>query len=153
MEGDGRKRKWGTEKRVFQEKWFDNYFFTEVNGKAICLICQESIAVMKDYHLKQHFDTKHSATHSKYTGIARKDKARQLKAKLCAQQGALTRTSLVQESVTRVSYGVAELIAKRGKAFSSGEFVKECLTLAADALCPAKSDLFKSISLSRNTIT
>lgn len=153
MEGEGRKRKWGTEKRIFQEKWCDSYFFTDVNGKAICLICQESVAVMKDYNLKRHFDTKHSAAHSKYTGIARKDKARELKAKLCAQQGTLTRTSLAQESVTRVSYGIAQLIAKRGKAFATGEFVKECLTLAADALCPAKKDLFKSISLSRNTIT
>ena len=34
-------------------------FFTNFGSKAVCLICQESVAVFTEYNLKRHFLTKH----------------------------------------------------------------------------------------------
>jgi len=45
-----KKLKISDESRIFQEKWSNSYFFIRVKEKAICLTCQESIAVMKEYN-------------------------------------------------------------------------------------------------------
>ena len=37
-----KKRKVIDECRVFNENWKTKYFFTELDGKAICVICQQS---------------------------------------------------------------------------------------------------------------
>ena len=35
-------------------------FFTVVNGKAVCLICKNTVSVFKEYNLERHFNTKHA---------------------------------------------------------------------------------------------
>ena len=52
-----KKRKIEDESRVFQAKWTDLYFFTDFNKKPICLICKESISVLKEYNIKRHYET------------------------------------------------------------------------------------------------
>ena len=42
------KRKISDEFRVFQEKWTSLYLFVQVKQKPVCLVCHESIAVMKE---------------------------------------------------------------------------------------------------------
>jgi len=42
-----KKRKISGESCLFQEKWSNSYLFVQVQQKAVYLICQESIAVMK----------------------------------------------------------------------------------------------------------
>ncbi|RXN17132.1 general transcription factor II-I repeat domain-containing 2-like protein [Labeo rohita] len=88
-----------------------------------------------------------------YSGEARKQKANELLAKLRFEQSALLRPSTAQESATRASYQISSLIAKSGRAFATGEFVKECLAVAAEAVCPSQVRMFSQISLSRNTVT
>ena len=57
-----KKRKVDTEYRVFNKKWGETYFFVEAdNHTANCLICSESIAVLKEYNLRCHYDTKHQS--------------------------------------------------------------------------------------------
>lgn len=34
--------------------------FTEVAGKPVCLLCGESVAVMKEFNLRRHHETKHA---------------------------------------------------------------------------------------------
>ncbi len=51
------------------------------------------------------------------------------------------------------SYQISALIAKSGRAFATGEFVKECLAVAAEAVCPSQVRMFSQISLSINTVT
>ena len=43
-----KKRKVDTESRIFQEKWTIDYFFTQINEKPVCLLCLESVSVMKE---------------------------------------------------------------------------------------------------------
>ena len=44
------------------------------------------------------------------------------------------------------------MIAKAGKPFAEGEFIKECMLQAASIVCPEKRAQFASISLSPNTV-
>ncbi|KAJ8896399.1 hypothetical protein PR048_001743 [Dryococelus australis] len=60
------------------------------------------------------------------------------------------------EASVRVSYAIAELIAKliakNCKYYSDSEFVKQCLVKTAEIVCFEKVKNFRNISLSRNTI-
>lgn len=57
-----RKRKVDSECRLFKEEWAWKYFFTEYNGKPICLICNEAVAVFKEFNVARHFNSKHAKT-------------------------------------------------------------------------------------------
>ncbi len=146
-------RRWHTDKRNLKKVWQDEFLFTEVKSKAVCLVCKQSVAVLKEYNIRRHYETKHSAAFSKYNGEERKKKANELLAKLRSEQSGLLRPSSAQESATRASYQISALIAKSGRAFATGEFVKECLAVAAEAVCPSQVRMFSQISLSRNTVT
>uniref|UniRef100_A0A3P9LV82 SPIN-DOC-like zinc-finger domain-containing protein n=1 Tax=Oryzias latipes TaxID=8090 RepID=A0A3P9LV82_ORYLA len=74
----------------FKQKWEDDYFFAEISSKAVCLICQQSVAVLKEYNIRRHYETKH-AVFSRYKGEARKKKSSELLSKLRSQQATLTR--------------------------------------------------------------
>ena len=52
-----KKRKVDTESRTFQEKWTIDYFFTQINEKPVCLLCSESVSVMKEYNVRRHYVT------------------------------------------------------------------------------------------------
>ena len=71
------KRKVDDEHRQFQERWTLQYFFVEFGGNAICLICKEKLAVLKEYNLKRHYTTKHGEQYEKYSGDDRKRRAEQ----------------------------------------------------------------------------
>ncbi len=65
-------RRWHTDKRNFKKVWQDEFLFTEVKSKAVCLVCKQSVAVLKEYNIRRHYETKHSAAFSKYNGEERK---------------------------------------------------------------------------------
>ncbi|GFY64669.1 proteinral transcription factor ii-i repeat domain-containing protein 2a [Trichonephila inaurata madagascariensis] len=72
--------------------------------------------------------------------------------RLKSQQSLFIKANTEQESATRASFRVALEIAKRGKSFTDGEMIKECLIAVAEEICPEKVNLFKSVSLSANTV-
>lgn len=47
------------------------FFLTEVNSKAICLDCKQSVAILKDYNIRHNYETKPPAAFSKYRGKVR----------------------------------------------------------------------------------
>lgn len=49
---DRKKRKYNNDCRIFNEKRSINYFFIEINGKAVCLVCRETV-------FKRHYESKH----------------------------------------------------------------------------------------------
>ncbi|XP_027136159.1 extracellular calcium-sensing receptor-like [Larimichthys crocea] len=53
-----KKRRVDTECRIFQEKFTNSYFFTEMNGKTMCLVCMQQVAVLKEYNLKHHYESR-----------------------------------------------------------------------------------------------
>ena len=53
--------------------------------------------------------------------------------------------TLAQKNATCASYQISELIAKSGRAYSCGDFVKQCLTVAADTVGPNLAQAFSQI--------
>ena len=57
------------------------------------------------------------------------------------------------QASTHASYVVAYKIAKRGKPFLEGEFVRDCVLKVAEIVCPDKQRAFQNVGLSWMTIT
>ena len=148
-----KKRKVDTESRIFQEKWTIDYFFTQINEKPVCLLCSESVSVMIEYNVRRHYVTKHSAKYDSFQGERRKEKVQNMIRNLKQQQSIFTKKSDNADNLLRASYIVSEKIAKHSKNYSDGEFVKDCLIVVAECLCPEKKNDFDNICLSRRTIT
>ena len=115
-------------------------------------MCGDNVAVLKEYNLKRHYETKHEPDYSKYEDKLRDDKIEELKLMLNKQQTLFYKVNKESETAVRASYVIAEEIAKKRKPFSDGEFIKDCMMRAAEIVCPDKKQCFLNISLSRNTI-
>lgn len=135
----------------FQTRWENEYFFKEINGKGVCLICNEDVAMMKEYNVRRHYETKHQS-YASCTGAERTQKFKQMAGSLQAQQQFFFGANKVQENATAASYEVAKLIAQHGKLFSRGDFIKQCLVKVTEIMCPEKVQDFNNVSLSRNTV-
>lgn len=146
-----KKRKVDSEGRRFKDKWKMEYFFTEIRNNCVCLICQETVAVFKEFNIKRHYQTKH-ANYDKLAGNQRREKLKQLEAVLMAQQRFFTRARESNENATKASYEVATLIAKHCKPFTEGEFIKDCVMKMVEKICPEKKQEFANVCLARNTV-
>ncbi|XP_076057518.1 general transcription factor II-I repeat domain-containing protein 2-like [Oratosquilla oratoria] len=148
-----KKRKVDAEFRVFNEEWGVKYFFVETKDqKASCVICSESVAVLKEYNLRRHYETKHLSTYSKFSGKLRSEKYESMKRCLETHRNLFTRKFAENESVIRTSCKIVHKMAERGKPFTDSNFIKECMMEAANDLCPEKAYLFGSISLSASSV-
>ena len=67
----GKRRKVHDEGRTFKSAWTEKYIFVEHCSKPVCLICQTSIAVMREFSEKRHYETRHSK-YKEYVGENRK---------------------------------------------------------------------------------
>nr|XP_006115076.1 general transcription factor II-I repeat domain-containing protein 2A-like [Pelodiscus sinensis]XP_025036450.1 general transcription factor II-I repeat domain-containing protein 2A-like [Pelodiscus sinensis] len=141
-----------TECHVFNEKWTNEYFIVAVKCKPICLICREVISVLKKSNLERHYNTKH-IEYEEYQGQLREDKIKELQKNLNTQQTIFTKRQKEMDSVMQASYVVNELIKKRNRPHSDGEFIKECIVATAALLAPEKLRLFESMNLSRRTVS
>lgn len=45
-----------------------DYFVIEFDGKAFCLLCSNTIAMLKEYSTCQHYQPTHSSKYSQLTG-------------------------------------------------------------------------------------
>ena len=81
-----KKRKVDSECRAFNKDWMPKYFFTGVGKNAVCLMCSESVAVLKEYNMSRHYATKHAGYGSTLSAAERQTKATELDRKLVKQQ-------------------------------------------------------------------
>ena len=130
-----------------------NTFLLNVIQCVVCLICNESVSVCKEYNLRRHYDTKHSKTYNQFVNEVRKEKSIKLKNKLFEQQDLLKRGNTETENAAIASYEVSLLLAKNCKPFSDGEIIKESLEIVFRNICPEKLKILNNISPSRQTIT
>uniref|UniRef100_A0A668UY73 DUF4371 domain-containing protein n=1 Tax=Oreochromis aureus TaxID=47969 RepID=A0A668UY73_OREAU len=115
-------RKVDSESRAFQRQWVTEYMFTDIAGKPVCLFSRANVAVIKEFNLRRHYETK------------RQDKLKNLNA---------------DEAVVKASLIVAEEIAKSARPFTT---LKSCMMTVCDVLCPDKTQILANVSLRRNTI-
>jgi ribosomal protein S4 len=98
--------------------------------------------MFKECKLKQHYNTKHAGKYENLQGQIRKDTASDLRKRLISQQTLMTKSKNDSEIAVKASYAVSEIIAKRLKPYSDGEFVlKKCLEVVGDIICPEKKKL------------
>ena len=81
------KRKIDSECRVFNPQWTHDYFFVQCKEKAVCLICQETVAVFKEYNLRRHYESRHKDKYDSLQGQMRADKLSKLKSGLLFDLG------------------------------------------------------------------
>uniref|UniRef100_A0A8C8WP60 SPIN-DOC-like zinc-finger domain-containing protein n=1 Tax=Panthera leo TaxID=9689 RepID=A0A8C8WP60_PANLE len=140
------------EHRMFQEKWERAYFFVEVKNSPVCLICNQTLSVSKEYNLRRHYETNHSKHFDRYTEEMRDEKLNELKKGLNFLQHLSSNTNKLSDAAVKCSYVISEKIARASKPFTDGEFIKDCLLSAAEILCPEQKPAFANISLTGNTV-
>lgn len=146
-----RKRKGDFQNRKFQDSWTDDYCFIYHNDTVTCLICSAKIAVAKEYNVRRHYETKHK-NFASIKGYERSHKIEQLRKSFSSQSNFFQKHTTELDSYVEVSLGVAEIIAREGRPFTDGDFVKKCLLIASDKLCPEATKKFEKVSLNRMTI-
>lgn len=147
-----KKRKVDLERRIFNPEW-EKYFFIERFGQAQCLICLKTLAVLKEYNVRRHWETEHHS--SKFASMSvteRKDAIVRLSGNLEKQTSLFRKQNAEAEKVTRASYEVSRILARRMKPFADGDFIKECLLAVVDSVCPEQRSAFENVSLSSRTV-
>ena len=87
----------------------------KANDKALCLICRDSVAVLKEYNICRHYESKHGSSYSHITGAERTKKFESFQHSLHSQQAVFSKKISENETSTRASYKVAYVLAKKGK--------------------------------------
>ena len=105
-----KKRKLANEGRVFNEKWLKNYFMMEDNGKPLCLVCKEVVAVMKKYNDKRRYETQHKMQYEEYHGKTRIEIADCLKREYQKQKKVHSSFIKPQTTNTVASYEIALML-------------------------------------------
>ncbi len=147
-----KKRKISQENRQFLPIWESLYFFTMQNSKLTCLICRDTISVLKEYNVRRH----HESKHKDFKFLSKEQRTIKLnnyKTGLHEQQSTLRAAITNPLATIRSSYHIASIIAKRMKPFSDGEFAKECIETVVNEITPDNNRLFSKICLSRQTIS
>uniref|UniRef100_A0A8D0G0A3 SPIN-DOC-like zinc-finger domain-containing protein n=1 Tax=Sphenodon punctatus TaxID=8508 RepID=A0A8D0G0A3_SPHPU len=152
MMSSSKKRKVDQEGRLFKERWTVSYFFVNMNGKPMCLICNKFVAVMKEYNIRRHYNANHGAKYDEYTGKLREDICAELAESLRQHQSLFAYAPPVNLGALKASYVIAHQIAVSSKSFSEGEFLNSCMLKAAEIMCPDVCQAFASIPLSAQTV-
>ncbi|XP_062373410.1 general transcription factor II-I repeat domain-containing protein 2-like [Sardina pilchardus] len=146
------KRKVDFENRGFQERWEAEYMFTDIKGKPVCLVCGADVAVIKEYNLRRHYETRHQEKYKDMNIQQKLQKVVELKRSLVAQQTMFAKAKSQNDAALKASFVVVEEIAKSARPFTEGEFLKTCMLKVCDVVCPDKRQAFLNVSLSRNTV-
>jgi hypothetical protein len=119
----------------------------------LCLICKESVVVIKEYRptTKIHYSTKNSQFEG-FQGQLKNNTMETLKEILTGQY-IFFKNRLEAENIVRASFVANEKIVKHSKSCSDGEFVKECLVAVVNISCPNNFNNMHTISISRRAVT
>ena len=127
-----KKRKVDLENRQFKTEWTDKYCFflpDHANSKPTCLICMQTVAVIKSDNLKRHFNCSHAASFNgsfPETSEQRKQKIASMLASYKRSVSTICKTASAQESATAASLHVSWTLAKAKKPFADAELIKQC---------------------------
>uniref|UniRef100_A0A9J8DFF8 SPIN-DOC-like zinc-finger domain-containing protein n=1 Tax=Cyprinus carpio carpio TaxID=630221 RepID=A0A9J8DFF8_CYPCA len=137
-----KKRKVDSENRAFNQEWTDSYMFILPTGssKPVCLICSETVAIIKSGNVKRHYETKHKSFDQTYPlkSALRAQKINDLKAQYDRSSRILTHSFTAQQRANECSLKVAWILGKHKKPFTDGGVVKECMSAVAETLFEGK---------------
>ena len=115
--------------RTFQPSWTEEWGF--VFQKDMCTLCLENV-VCRTSSVKRHFETKHKTTFKDEA-----DKAESIKRAVSGygkQANTLKAFATANNDSTEASYRIAHCIAKHGKPFTDGEYIKEAFLCSSEVL-------------------
>uniref|UniRef100_A0A3Q1GNQ4 HAT C-terminal dimerisation domain-containing protein n=1 Tax=Acanthochromis polyacanthus TaxID=80966 RepID=A0A3Q1GNQ4_9TELE len=112
-----------------------------INAKPVCLICNEIVAVCKEYNIWRHYDTKHGKFREAFPlqSEARHQKIKSLAAGYCYSSKILVRGLTAQQKVTSASLKAAWVLARHNKPFTDAEIFKEVMVAVLEELASDKS--------------
>ena len=142
-----KQRKTEDENREFRVDWTENFaFIRNLNGHPACLICKEKFAHNKKSNLDilQHasFSTKYPA------GDARKKAVEELQKSQESSTSVFNNWMQSSSNINMASFVVSQEIAKRGKPYTDGEYIKSCFINASEELFrdfKNKADILKKL--------
>ena len=125
-------------KRAFDAAWEHEYFFcySEHDQKAMCLICRESVADLKRYNVKRHYDLKHN----KYFDgayVGKDERMKEFKKRFDAYLGETKRVSVFTNTsshLNEASYRICYLLAQHQVPLTHAELFKKAFMASAKVL-------------------
>lgn len=150
MATERKRRKTEDENREFRVEWTENFAFVRnSNGHPTCLICKEKFSHNKKSNLERHFTSKHASFSTKYpVGDARKKAVEELQKSHDSSTSVFNNWMQSSCNVNMASFVVSQEIAKRGKPYTDGEYIKSCFINASEKLFrdfKNKADILKKI--------
>ncbi|KAK3931734.1 General transcription factor II-I repeat domain-containing protein 2 [Frankliniella fusca] len=151
-------RKVDRENRTFQMRWEEEYLFTldAEADRPVCLVCGELCSVKKEFNLRRHYTRQHEEVFKNMQHDERVAKVFHLKTEFLAskqKQAGPAGVLNVSDAAQSASFVLSDILLRKGKPFTDGLLVKECLVKAAEIMCPEMVSKFQAISLSPNTIS
>ena len=131
-----KQRKIEDENREFRAEWTETFaFMVNLNGLPTCLICKEQFTHNKKSNLERHFTAKHASFSTKYPlGDARKKAVEELQKNQETSASVFKNWMQSSSNVNMASFVISQEIAKRGKPYTDGEYIKSCFINASEEL-------------------
>ena len=106
----------------------------------MCLLCSESIAVMKEYNVKRHYKSNHGSFSNSFPEGSDewRRKVNGLLASFQQGQCALSRYCTEQERAMIASLRVAWTLTRQNRPFTKSETVKDCMLAVIDEMIDEK---------------
>ena len=141
--------------REFHEEWTMDYLFVEKNGKAICLVCNDTVSSLKKYNVKRHYQTHTNFIREHPLGSElRNSWITKACEELDYRRNMFSSGNKRIKDQTSASFELALLIAKKKRPMVEGEeIIKPALHIETKYLGDKASTFATGIPLSDNTMT
>ena len=145
----------------FHPEWEEEFIFTLVKDKSVCMLCHQPQALSKRGNLERHHNTNHPKFKDCYPpkSAIRAKKVQELKVELKAQQSLFSKPTSQSKAATEASFRISHILAKHKRPFTDGDLFKELLTVTAETVCSHFKNLedikaaFRAVPLGPATVT
>ena len=118
--------------RSFQDTWTESFGVIERNGKALCILCSDSV-VSRTSSVRHHFETNHKSV-AELNEAERKEFLQEKLKKYHAQSTSFCKYLSQTNHLTEASFQMSLCIAKHGKPHSDGDFLKAAILAGSNSL-------------------
>ena len=122
----------------FQKQWEDEFFFIEVKGKVVYLLCESSVPQQNRSNVERHHNSVHKNFEHEFPpkSLLRSEKLTSLKSLLESRQNIFSQQSKMVKNRIEASFRANYILAQHKKSFSDGTIVKEVMLDVAECLFP-----------------
>ena len=162
MASASKQRKVDSENRQWNVDFTENFCFILPSNttRPLCLICQETVAVVKAANIRRHFESKHKNFNETYPlkSSRRSDKLKSLQNVFERSKIIMSTALTSQQKAYGASLRVAYILNKKLILLSHSEIVKECLIAVSNEMFNGTkkeevTNVFETIPLSNDSNT